>query len=166
MVDQVDSGGCFFTKQVGEKLDFTINWAPELGIDTISISSWTVPDGIIQASPSPSKTNTTSTIWVSGGSMGEEYDLVNEITTDAGRLYTRTLRLKIVPTVPISEIYTDTQLRALRAALASGALTVEYDGKRVQYRSLTDMERIITLMEIELNGTTGNRFSLASFQRS
>lgn len=35
--------------------------------------------------------------------------------------------------------FTVTQLEAIEAALASGELTVEYDGKRVTYRSATEL---------------------------
>lgn len=35
--------------------------------------------------------------------------------------------------------FTITQLEAIEAAIASGELTVEYDGKRVTYRSMDDL---------------------------
>lgn len=35
--------------------------------------------------------------------------------------------------------YTTTQLQALEDAIATGELTVEYDGKRVTYRSVAEL---------------------------
>jgi hypothetical protein len=35
--------------------------------------------------------------------------------------------------------YTVTQLTAIETAIATGELTVEYDGKRVTYRSMDDL---------------------------
>jgi hypothetical protein len=61
--------------------------------------------------------------------------------------------------------YSYDQLNALRAAYAAGATSVEYNGKRVQYRTLEEMERLIAVIERELSGSTAKRFSLASFSR-
>jgi len=36
--------------------------------------------------------------------------------------------------------YSRAQLNAVEAALASGALTVEYDGRRVTYRSVRELK--------------------------
>lgn len=43
--------------------------------------------------------------------------------------------------------YTQTQLDALRAALASGITRVSYDGRTVEYRSMADLERAIATVE-------------------
>lgn len=57
--------------------------------------------------------------------------------------------------------YTSTQLAALRAAMATGALTVSFEGRSVTYRSLDDMRRAEAIMAAELEpssafGTTAN----------
>ncbi len=44
------------------------------------------------------------------------------------------------------------QLHALEAALASGELMVQYDGKRVQYRSIAELERAINRVRADLEG--------------
>jgi len=59
--------------------------------------------------------------------------------------------------------YTQTQLDALQAALASGVLTVEFDGKRVTYRSLDEVQRAIGTLEKELGQQTADRFTLAKY---
>lgn len=48
-------------------------------------------------------------------------------------------------------VFTEAQYNALLAAYASGQLTVEYADKKVTYRSLADMERILNLMNAQLN---------------
>jgi hypothetical protein len=46
--------------------------------------------------------------------------------------------------------YTVTQLEALQAALASGELTVSYEGKTVTYRSIKDLKAAIGVVEAGL----------------
>jgi len=46
--------------------------------------------------------------------------------------------------------FTLEQYEALNEAIASGTLTVEYADKKVTYRSLDDMLKIIGLMQAEL----------------
>ena len=52
-------------------------------------------------------------------------------------------------------IYTQTQLDALEAALASGALTVEYDGRRVTYRSVAELKEAIAEVRTALDAAAG-----------
>lgn len=58
--------------------------------------------------------------------------------------------------------YTLLEYQTLSAAIASGALTVEYGDKKVTYRSLTDMLRIQATMYAQLfpnaNGNNNRRF--------
>lgn len=50
--------------------------------------------------------------------------------------------------------YTQDDLDALKAALASGAATVEYQGKRVTFRSPAEIRGIIADIERELSTAT------------
>lgn len=43
----------------------------------------------------------------------------------------------------------------LKAAILEGVLTVEYDGKKVTYRSLDEMIRILNMAAIELGLSDG-----------
>ena len=43
--------------------------------------------------------------------------------------------------------YTQTQLDALRAAYASGAMRVSYDGREVTYRSMKEIRQAIAEVE-------------------
>jgi hypothetical protein len=62
--------------------------------------------------------------------------------------------------------YTQTQLDALDEAIASGALEVWYDQKKVEYRSLADMLAIRNMMvnDIARAGAPVRRRRVASFQ--
>jgi hypothetical protein len=61
--------------------------------------------------------------------------------------------------------FTQTDLDAIRAAKATGALEVRYaDGRQVRYRSLTEMDRIIQDIERSLaqaSTTLASRRSVA-----
>lgn len=46
--------------------------------------------------------------------------------------------------------FTTTQLDALEAAIGTGELVVEYDGKKVQYRNMADLIRARDLVRSEL----------------
>lgn len=59
--------------------------------------------------------------------------------------------------------YTEIEYQTLSSAVASGALTVEYGDKKVTYRSLDDMLRILSIMKAQLypdpNNNNGRRFA-------
>jgi hypothetical protein len=82
-----------FSKSPIAVLDYKIDWSDWLGIDTISTSTWTFPTGITK--DSDSKTNTTTTAWVSGGTEGKSYLLVNKIVTAGGRTEQKTIEIVI-----------------------------------------------------------------------
>lgn len=46
--------------------------------------------------------------------------------------------------------YTQDQIEALEKAIAEGVLSVQYADKRVQYRSLDEMIRILNMMKTSL----------------
>ena len=77
-----------------EVLDYVRDWAPLLlDGDTISSSTWVVPDGLTKGSDS--HTATTATVWLSGGTAGTDYAVVNRIVTAGGRTHKKTLTFKI-----------------------------------------------------------------------
>jgi len=55
--------------------------------------------------------------------------------------------------------YTEQHLQALREALASGEHRVTYDGKSVEYRSVTDLKAAIAEVESQIARATGKRKS-------
>lgn len=83
-----------FTKDPSAVLDYTVDWEDWLCTgDTISTSDWTVPDGITE--DSDSNTTTTATIWLSGGSDGVMYTVVNRIVTASARTDDRSLEITV-----------------------------------------------------------------------
>jgi len=56
-------------------------------------------------------------------------------------------------------LWTQIDYDALKAAIALGALRVEYADKRIEYRSLNDMQRLLAQMadDLGMNANTGNR---------
>jgi hypothetical protein len=80
-------------KDPNEVLDYSVDWSGLLAGDTIASSTWTVPTGVTGGAMS--YTDTETLIWLSGGSDGERYDLLNRITTAAGRTRDQTCVLKI-----------------------------------------------------------------------
>lgn len=80
-------------KDPDEVLDYQIDWSARLGDDTIASSAWETPDGITQ--DSDSNDDTTTTIWLSGGSAGESYTFTNRIVTDGGRTMDQSVKLKV-----------------------------------------------------------------------
>lgn len=95
-----DYGSCFdpcsppdFEKDPDATEDYEFLWGPDLNGDTIATSTFLLPDGMTQASSS--NTDTTATIFVSGGSRGVTYRVTNRITTAGGRTRDKTIRIKV-----------------------------------------------------------------------
>lgn len=82
------------SKDPDDVLDYQIDWSAELGTDTISTSTWTVPAGLTK--DSDTNTDTTTTVWVSGGTAGTTYALLNKIVTAAGRTYEQAREIAVV----------------------------------------------------------------------
>jgi|RifOxyB1_1023888.scaffolds.fasta_scaffold64347_1 hypothetical protein len=83
-----------YIKDPDAKLDYGFNWTDWLADgETISSSAWTIPTGLTEVSES--NTSVLTTVWVSGGTHGTDYELVNRIVTSAGRQEDRTIKLKV-----------------------------------------------------------------------
>lgn len=81
-------------KDPGDDTDFTLNWDDVLPVgDTISASTWVVPTGLTQGVDSFA--TRTTTVWLSGGTAGMNYTLVNTVVTAAGRTFQRDVLLKV-----------------------------------------------------------------------
>jgi hypothetical protein len=74
-------------------LDYSIDWSDWLDTDEISTSTWTVPTGITKTSES--NTTTVATIWLSGGTAGTTYTLLDRITTTGGRTMDQTFKIYV-----------------------------------------------------------------------
>lgn len=83
-----------FTKDPDAVLDYQIDWTAWLtGGETITTSTWTLPTGITRNSDN--HTTTMTTIWLSGGTAGTKYALVNRIVTSAARTDDRTITISV-----------------------------------------------------------------------
>lgn len=82
-----------FIKDPNAVLDYQIDWSTWLGADTIATSTWTVPTGLTK--DSDTSTTTTATIWLSGGTSGVTYRIVNHIVTAAGREDDRSIYIRV-----------------------------------------------------------------------
>lgn len=80
-------------KDKDELLDYTIDWAARLATDVIATSTWTVPSGL--TTPSNSFDADSTTVWLSGGTDGIKYSILNHITTTGGRVMEQTVFLKV-----------------------------------------------------------------------
>ncbi|MCJ7440416.1 MAG: hypothetical protein MUO25_02375 [Thermoanaerobaculaceae bacterium] len=82
-----------FTKDPNAVLDYSIDWSHYLGTDTIATATWTVQAGLTKVTES--KTTTTATVWLSGGTAGTDYPVICRITTVGGRTDDRTITIRV-----------------------------------------------------------------------
>ena len=76
-------------------LDYVWDWSEWLAADEIiSTVAWIVPDGINQGDTS--NTDKTATIWLSGGTAIESYEITCRITTNQGRTDDRTQTIRVI----------------------------------------------------------------------
>ncbi|MBZ7921648.1 hypothetical protein LAC81_07620 [Ensifer adhaerens] len=62
--------------------------------------------------------------------------------------------------------YTQTQIDALKKAIASGVLTVRHGDEQVTYRSFSEMRQLLKDMEAEVNPSSQpSRRTVAGFTR-
>lgn len=64
--------------------------------ETISTAVITVDSGLTKDSDSITDTNTSVTVWLSGGTIGTTYNVLCHITTSAGREWDQTIEVEIV----------------------------------------------------------------------
>jgi hypothetical protein len=82
-----------YEKGPSDTEDYPFNWSGKLDGDTISTSTFLLPDGLTEVSTS--NTDTTATIFVSGGSACITYRITNRITTAGGRTWDKTIRVRV-----------------------------------------------------------------------
>ncbi|MFM0192412.1 hypothetical protein PQQ65_04920 [Paraburkholderia strydomiana] len=64
--------------------------------------------------------------------------------------------------------FTQQSLDAIESAIASGTLTVEYNGKRITYQSTADLIRVRNMIKADLenrSGVGGSRSSVGTYRR-
>lgn len=80
-------------KDPDEVLDYEVDWTDRLAGDTIATATWTFPAGITK--DSQSETDTAARVWISGGTLGEDYEILCRITTAGGRTMDQTVKIKL-----------------------------------------------------------------------
>lgn len=86
-----------FKKDPDAVLDFGFDWSEWLDSDiseVISTSTWTVPSGI--DGDNESHDDSTTMIWISGGTAGATYLITNKITTSAERIDERSFKISVI----------------------------------------------------------------------
>jgi len=84
-----------FVKDPQAEKDYTVDWTDWLGADSISTSSWALPDGITRVSDSTVAGNKLTRIWVSGGTPPNDYECFNTITTAGGRTERAMIKIQV-----------------------------------------------------------------------
>ena len=82
-----------FTKDPNAVLDYSIDWTRWLAGDQIATSEWIVASGLTKMADS--KTATSATVWLTGGTAGQSYIVTNRITTAAGRTEDRSFTIRV-----------------------------------------------------------------------
>lgn len=87
-------------KTADEVKDYSLDWSKDIATDVISSganSVWSVfPSGVSVNSSSLASNGTLVTVWLSGGIVGQVYQVKNQITTTSGRNLTKVFRLLVV----------------------------------------------------------------------
>jgi len=85
-----------FVKDPDAVLDYSFDWGPWLGSDTLATSSWAIDDSGLSIVPaSESFDDTITAVFLTGGAVGENYVLKNSITTNGSREDDRSVEIKI-----------------------------------------------------------------------
>ena len=77
-------------------LDFVFDWSGWLTTgEVLTTTTVTADPGLVTpaSSPATAVTTTTVTVWLSGGTVGTSYAVVCRVTTSAGRIDDRTIRI-------------------------------------------------------------------------
>lgn len=83
-----------FDKDPSAVLDYKFDWSDWLASgETISTKTVTPENGITVDSSSITDTNASVTVWLSGGTAGNVYDVACRITTSASRTDDRTIKI-------------------------------------------------------------------------
>jgi len=88
---KVDGTGFWILKDPAATLDYMLDWEEWLADDTITAATWTLTSGITK--PQEAFTDTTTTVWLAGGSAGTTYTATCHITTASGRQEDRSFRV-------------------------------------------------------------------------
>lgn len=128
-----------FRKYSGATKDYQIDWLTWLGTDTIEASTWVVPTGITK--DSDTFTADKVTIWLKGGTEGEEYILTNTIVTAGGRTEIDTITIDMIwVTIPEYMFVLVRRLRRMVAELGTETFTDSVLVEHIEQYPLEDIQ--------------------------
>ena len=85
-----------FIKDPDEILDYAFDWSSWLATgETISTRTISVESGLTESS-TDTESSGVVTVWLSGGTVGNEYDVACKIVTSASRTAERTMTIKVL----------------------------------------------------------------------
>jgi len=84
-----------FVKDPDATLDYSIDWGPWLQNDIIQTSTWIVDSGISIVPASESFDDTVTTVFLTGGSANEKYNVTNRIETQGSRTDERSFLVRV-----------------------------------------------------------------------
>lgn len=84
-----------FIKDPDATLDYSIDWTPWLDGDRITSSDWTVTGDLEIVPGSKSFTDEITTVYITAGTHGQDYELTNTIQTLGTRTDERTLKIRV-----------------------------------------------------------------------
>jgi len=83
-----------FRKDPDARLDYTVDWEDWLGSSDFIVSAATsVQSGLTLYTEA--FTSTVHTIWLTGGTPGQEYNVTSRIITNAGRIDDRSFTIRV-----------------------------------------------------------------------
>lgn len=72
-------------KDPGESKLYTMDWTASLNTGaTVSTSTWTVPPGLTNVADAIVTGSKQTSVQISGGTDGQDYEVLNEVTTSDG----------------------------------------------------------------------------------
>lgn len=82
-------------KDPSARLEYGFDWVARgwLGDDTIAVSTWDVPTGLVKEDEETASGR--CVVWLSGGEVGQTYRVTNHIVTVAGREDDRSLTIRV-----------------------------------------------------------------------
>lgn len=84
-----------YVKDPAAKLEYGWDWGPWLLAvgDELTTSTWTVPVGLTKGTEVVN--GSAVAVWLSGGTLGEDYTVVNRVTTLGGRTDERSFKVHV-----------------------------------------------------------------------
>ena len=85
-----------YTKDPNAVLDYSIDWSAWLPSgDTIASVEWSATGVTVSSLPAPSVASGIATVWILGGTADSDGVVTCQVTTTAGRVDERSIRIRV-----------------------------------------------------------------------